>query len=64
MAKSVRSKERADDVKVTIRAAEISGDAMFVYEELLKIVQKENRRRRCNGGEGIGYTIQLEESAT
>lgn len=59
-----RSKERWEDVVVTVRSADLEGDARFVYGELLKTIEKENRRRKHRGGRGIGYTVQLEESTT
>lgn len=59
-----KSKERPGDVVVTVRSTDMEGDARFVYGELLKILEKENRRRKHRGGVRIGYTVQLDVPTT
>lgn len=55
-----KSKERANEVFVTIKSTEPEGSAQFVYEKLIELVEKENRLRKKEGRRALGYTIQME----
>ena len=55
-----KSKERANEVFVTIKSTAQEGSAQFVYEKLIELVEKENRLRKKEGRRALGYTIQME----
>lgn len=55
-----KSKERANEVFVTIKSTAPEGSAKFVYEKLIELVEKENRLRKKEGRKALGYTIQME----
>ena len=56
-----KSKERANEVFVTIKSTAPEGSAKFVYEKLIELVEKENRLRAKEGRRALGYTIQMED---
>ena len=56
-----KSKERPGDVVVTVRSADLEGDALWVYETLIGMAEAENRKRKKSGRAAIGYTVKQDE---
>ena len=56
--KEYRSRENSEDLIVTVESSK-GEEAKAVFEMVIELVRKENRRQRMHGGSGMGYTVRL-----